>query len=86
MEHSKITSSNQHVPRGRRTTQAGPHGVAPMEPLMTTTEVAEFLGIPVQTVYAWRTEGKGPKACRIGKHLRFFPDDVRTWALSQRAA
>ncbi|MGH7340569.1 MAG: helix-turn-helix domain-containing protein, partial [Candidatus Rokuibacteriota bacterium] len=31
-----------------------------MEKLMSAEEVAEFLGIPVNTLYQWRHKGTGP--------------------------
>ncbi|KAB2351621.1 helix-turn-helix transcriptional regulator [Actinomadura rudentiformis] len=47
-------------------------------------EVAAFLGdIPVATLYRWRHQGTGPKARRIGKHLRYRPEDVRAWVAAQ---
>lgn len=42
-------------------------------------EVAEYLGIPVQTIYQWRTRGYGPPGRRIGKHVRYRPADVEKW-------
>lgn len=42
-------------------------------------DVAEYLGVPVQTIYQWRTKGYGPTGRRVGKHVRFVPDDVRAW-------
>jgi excisionase family DNA binding protein len=48
-------------------------------PLWTVRDVADYLRVPVQTLYWWRTTGYGPKARRIGKHLRYRPDDVRAW-------
>jgi excisionase family DNA binding protein len=42
-------------------------------------EVAEYLGIPVQTIYQWRTRGYGPPGRRIGKHVRYLPADVVEW-------
>ncbi len=55
------------------------------ERLWTTTEVAQFLGVPVATLYQWRTRRQGPRAYRVGKWLRYDPADVRSW-LSGRAA
>ncbi|MBV8932372.1 MAG: helix-turn-helix domain-containing protein [Kutzneria sp.] len=42
-------------------------------------EVAEYLDIPVQTIYPWRTRGYGPPGRRIGKHVRYLPADVVEW-------
>ena len=55
-----------------------------LEPLMTMTDLAEYLGIPVSTIYDWRTNGHGPVAHRFGKHLKFALSDVRTWMETQR--
>lgn len=52
---------------------------------MTTEEVAEYLGVPVQTVYIWRTKGTGPRAIKVGKHLRFRASDLDAW-LDARAS
>jgi excisionase family DNA binding protein len=42
-------------------------------------DVAAYLDIPVQTIYQWRTKGYGPPGVRMGKHVRFDPDEVRAW-------
>ena len=52
------------------------------ERLWGPKDVAEYLGIPVQTIYQWRTRGYGPPVRRVGKHVRFLPDDVRAWVKS----
>lgn len=56
--------------------------------LWSIKDVAEYLGIPVQTIYQWRTKGYGPPGRRMGKHVRFVSDDVRAWvaALNSDAA
>lgn len=42
-------------------------------------ELAEELGVPVRTVYAWRHRGIGPRGHKIGKHVRFRRVDVEAW-------
>ncbi len=42
-------------------------------------EVAEYLCIPVNTLYQWRHQGYGPKGRRVGRYVRYDPDDVRNW-------
>ena len=42
-------------------------------------DVAHFLDVPVKTIYQWRTAGYGPKGYRVGRYVRFDPDDVRDW-------
>jgi len=47
--------------------------------LWTVQDVAEYLGVPVATLYQWRSHGYGPEGRRIGKYLRYKPDDVMAW-------
>lgn len=53
--------------------------------LWSVTEVSQYLGVSVQTLYAWRKSRTGPPAAKVGKHLRYDPDGVRAW-LAQRTA
>ena len=53
--------------------------------LWTPAEVSEYLGVPIDTLYRWRYLGTGPKAARIGKHLRYDPADVYAWVEEQKA-
>jgi len=46
---------------------------------MTTSEVAEYLAVPVTTLYRWRQTGEGPRAFRVGKHLRYAVPDLIAW-------
>lgn len=55
-----------------------------LEPLLDVAELASYLGVPVSTVYDWRTRGLGPRAYRFGKHLKFAVSDVRIWIEQQR--
>lgn len=55
-----------------------------LEPLIDVGELADYLGIPVSTIYDWRTRGQGPPAYRFGKHLKFAVSDVRAWIAEQR--
>jgi excisionase family DNA binding protein len=52
---------------------------ATIAPLWTVQEVAEFLRVPVQTLYSWRSTNSGPPARRVGKYLRYRPEDVMAW-------
>lgn len=47
--------------------------------LLSTDEVARLLVVPVTTLYTWRYKGTGPKAYRVGKHLRYRLSDVMEW-------
>jgi excisionase family DNA binding protein len=57
-----------------------------MEKLMTAEEVAEYLGIPINTLYQWRHKGCGPPAYRVGRHLRYDPKAVHAWLDEHLAA
>jgi excisionase family DNA binding protein len=53
-------------------------------PLANVDQVAEFLGVPVQTLYQWRYKGTGPRASKVGVHIRYRWSDVERW-LDQQA-
>lgn len=55
-----------------------------LEPLLDISELANYLGVPVSTIYDWRTNSKGPAAHRLGRHLKFAVSDVRAWVEEQR--
>ena len=56
-----------------------------LEPLLSIEELAEYLNVPVRTLYDWRVAGKGPCAVRIGRQIKFV-SDVHEWIASQREA
>jgi len=47
--------------------------------LWTAQDVADYLGVPLTTLYQWRYLGTGPAAYRIGRHLRYEPTAVQAW-------
>jgi predicted DNA-binding transcriptional regulator AlpA len=49
------------------------------EKLWDIEQVADYLSVPVQTLYAWRKRHYGPPAGRVGRHLRYNPVEVRAW-------
>jgi len=53
-------------------------------PLLDIRELSEYLGVPVSTIYDWRSRGVGPRAYRFGKHLKFAVADVTEWIEAQR--
>ena len=56
------------------------------ERLWTVEETALYLQVPKATLYQWRYLGIGPKAGRVGRHLRYAPQDVRAWFRKQQDA
>jgi excisionase family DNA binding protein len=57
---------------------------SPAAHLWTVADLAQFLGVPVNTIYKWRTSGEGPPAYRVGKHLRYDEHQVREWLSTRR--
>ncbi|MFF3989361.1 helix-turn-helix transcriptional regulator [Streptomyces sp. NPDC001797] len=53
------------------------------EQYLTPEDLVTLLRLPsVETVYQWRRKGVGPRGFRVGRYLRFDPDDVRAWVAS----
>jgi excisionase family DNA binding protein len=47
--------------------------------LLTVEELAEYLGVPVATLYAWRYHRQGPPGFRVGRHVRYRWADIEEW-------
>ena len=56
------------------------------EALWEIQDVSAYLRVPVQTLYQWRKRKYGPPAARVGRHLRYDPDAVRSWFADQSPA
>lgn len=52
--------------------------------LWTRQQCADYLGVPVQTLSVWRMDGRGPRAFKVGRYLRYDPADVAEWLESRR--
>jgi excisionase family DNA binding protein len=50
-----------------------------MSKLWGIDDVATYLGVPKRTLYEWRTKGYGPTGRRVGKYVRYKPEDVESW-------
>lgn len=55
-----------------------------LEQVLSVAELADYLGVPIATIYDWRTDGKGPVGIRVGRHVKFAVSDVRSWLESKR--
>ena len=53
--------------------------------LLTPDDVAVVLGVPKATLYRWKYHQTGPKAIKVGRHLRYRAEDVESY-ISDRAA
>lgn len=56
----------------------------PADRLWSVEEVSYYLGVPVSTLYFWRSEGGGPPSRRVGRHLRYRAEDVEDWVRGLR--
>lgn len=50
-----------------------------VQPLWSIGDTARYLGIPVKTLYQWKWMGEGPPVRKVGRHLRYDPDEVQAW-------
>lgn len=73
-------ATHPKLPFGESSESTG-HG----DRLLSVEELADYLEVPVKTIYTWRHRNTGPKGFRVGKHLRFRWRDVQTW-VSERIA
>lgn len=55
-----------------------------LEPLISIEALSAYLDVPVSTIRDWRTDGKGPRAIRIGGRVRFATSDVLSWLAERR--
>ncbi|MFG2379475.1 helix-turn-helix domain-containing protein [Streptomyces avermitilis] len=53
---------------------------------LTPDDIAEMFEVPKETVYQWRRKRVGPPGFRIGKYVRYDPDDVRTYVTQRKSA
>jgi excisionase family DNA binding protein len=76
---SQITAQVDGI-EGRKTM------IASGERLMSLADLSEMLGIPVNTLYGWRTRGEGPAGYRVGRHIRYRRSTVEAWLETQTDA
>lgn len=68
------------MPRATKPTAAK----EPPRPLATAQQIAEYLGVPVGTVYQWSSRGGGPRMSRVGRHLRAKWEDLDAYLDANR--
>ena len=51
--------------------------------LWSVEDLSVYLGIPVLTLYRWRRYRCGPPSHRVGRHLRYLPEEVAAWLRAQ---
>jgi excisionase family DNA binding protein len=47
-------------------------------------DLARWLDVPNTTIRQWRYRGIGPRAHKIGRHVRYRRADVEAWLAEQR--
>ena len=53
------------------------------DPLLTTEDVCDLLGVPVTTLYKWRERKSGPKGFKVGKRIRWRRSEINRWLAEQ---
>jgi len=56
------------------------------ERLLSPSQLAAYLKVPLTTLYSWRYSGDGPPGFRVGKHVRYRWTDVQEWVQGQLRA
>jgi len=54
-----------------------------LDPLLSAQQLADYLGVPLATIYTWRYRREGPPGFRAGKHLRYRRHDVERWIMGR---
>ncbi len=63
-----------------------PTPTSTLDALLTSDEVADYLKVPVATIYEWRSRNNGPRGVKLGKHVRYRRRDVEAWLDQTTAA
>ena len=52
--------------------------------LLTITEAAQRLRVPVTTLRWWRHKDIGPRSFKLGRHVMYQHSDLDAWVATQR--
>jgi predicted DNA-binding transcriptional regulator AlpA len=52
---------------------------------MSPQDLADWLDVPVKSVYVWNSTGTGPRATRVGKHVRYSRQSIAAWLAAQES-
>lgn len=55
-------------------------------PLFDERALAETLSVSVKAIQSWRYKGGGPKFVRLGRAVRYRPEDVEVWLVANTFA
>lgn len=54
--------------------------------LLSYSDFAQWVGVPERSVRAWVATGNGPRAVRLGRHVRIRVADALAWLDERYAA
>ena len=54
--------------------------------MLSIEQASAYLGLPISTLYGYRSRGCGPRSFRVGRRLRYTELDLWSWLSAQRAA
>ncbi|MGW4364001.1 helix-turn-helix domain-containing protein [Nocardia takedensis] len=75
-------ASNRPSPRPAR--RAEPESPSPRDEVwLSSAEVSRRLKIPVKTLAAWASAGRGPRYARMGRYRRYRVTDLEVWEQAQ---
>ena len=55
-----------------------------MQKLLSTEEAAPFAGVEAKTLANWRSQGFGPRFLKIGRLVKYDPDDLQAYREARR--
>ena len=58
---------------------------SPTDQLLTANDAADYINVNLQTLYAWRHRGAGPRALKAGRKLRYRRKDFDEWLEEETA-
>jgi excisionase family DNA binding protein len=76
--HRHLAGTNETADRHKL--QSNEHPESRWLPrLLSPEELAAYLGIPLATIYRWRSRREGPPGVRVGRHVRYRTEEVLQW-------
>jgi len=57
-----------------------------LDSLRSPQWLADYLGVPLATLYQWSSRRTGPRTIRVGRHLRYRQSDIDRWLEAQCAS
>ncbi len=78
-----IREQEKRLPPTAKCPEPLPPAVAVPQDWMSPQGLADWIGVPVKSVYVWNSTGTGPKATRFGKHVRCSRQSIAAWLAEQ---